>query len=382
MTPATTPTSTGHALLRLVAAGGAVAPRRRLLEQHGSPEAALEAGPRGWRQAGLDAGQIATLSAAGTPDARTAGWLAMPGHHVIGWHHADYPALLRRIAHPPLALFVDGDADLLWHPSVAVVGSRMPSAGGRDNARDFAAAFAAGGLSVCSGMAAGVDAVAHEATLARGGITVAVLGSGIDMPYPRRHAGLHARIADSGVVVSEHPPGTGARREYFPSRNRIIAGLSLATVVIEAAERPGALITARLAAEAGREVFALPGSIHNPMARGCHRLIRDGTALVESPAEVTAALAPMAAELGNALRGRLGAPIPQPGDGGTTPSHATPPDDPDYKRLWSALGHDPSPMDTLVERTGLTAAELSSMLLLMELEGRVACEHGRYSRLS
>lgn len=370
------------ALLRLVAAGGAAAPRRRLLEQHASPQAALDAGPRHWRDAGLDASQTAALARPDAVDPRSAAWLAQPGHRVIGWQHDDYPALLRRIAHPPLALFVDGDADLLWHPSVAVVGSRVPTAGGRDNARDFAAALAASGLAVCSGMAAGVDAVAHDAVLRRRGITVAVLGTGIDVPYPRSHADLHARIARDGVVVSEYPPGTGVRRAHFPSRNRIIAGLALGTLVVEAAERSGALITARLAAEAGREVFALPGSIHNPMTRGCHRLIRDGAALVESASEVIAALAPVAAALGDALRNRLDAPIPVPGKRHDAAPGAAAPHDPDYQRLWSALGHDPSPMDTLAERTGLTAAELSSMLLLMELEGRVACEHGRYSRLS
>jgi DNA processing protein len=370
------------AMLRLVAAGGASLPRRRLLDAYASPDAALAAGPAAWREAGLDAAQVRALSSAGATDARTHDWLAQPGHRILGWHDPDYPALLRRIASPPLALFVAGDAHLLWYPSIAVVGSRIPSAGGRDNARDFARAFAEAGFAVCSGLAAGVDAAAHEATLAADGITLAVLGSGIDVPYPRANAGLHRRITIRGVVVSEHPPGTEARREHFPSRNRIIAGLSLGTLVIEAAERSGALITARLASDDGREVFALPGSIHNPVARGCHRLIRDGVALVESAQEVIDALAPMAAGLGDALRGRLSAPIQSAGNGIGGTTQPGPPDDPDYQRLWSALGYDPSPMDRLVERTGLTAAELSSMLLLMELEGRVACAHGRYSRMS
>ena len=370
------------ALLRLVSAGGTTSARRRLLEMHCSPGAALAAGPGAWREAGLDAVQVAALQDAKPVDPRTRDWLVQPGHRVIGWHDPDYPALLRRIASPPLALFVAGDAHLLWHPAVAVVGSRMPSAGGRDNARDFAFALAASGLAICSGLAAGIDAAAHEAALAAGAITIAVLGSGIDVPYPHGHADLHARIAARGAVVSEHPPGTGARREHFPSRNRIIAGLALGTLVVEAAERSGALITARMAAEAGREVFAVPGSTRNPMARGCHRLIRDGAGLVEDPAEVIAALAPLAAELGDALRGRLHAPIEGPGNGIPAVRKADASDDPDYQRLWQALGHDPSPMDRLVERTGLTAAELSSMLLVMELEGRVASAHGHYSRMS
>ncbi|MEZ0472403.1 DNA-processing protein DprA [Luteimonas salinilitoris] len=370
------------ALLRLIAAGGPAAPRRTLLDAHRSPRAALDAGTRAWRTAGLDDKQIRALEAtpAGDPCARD--WLAQPGHHLLGWHDPDYPPLLRAVQNPPPALFVAGDPALLWHPAVAVVGSRSPSAGGRDNARDFARAIAESGLAVTSGLALGIDAAAHAAALAAGGLTVAVLGSGIDRPYPRSNAALHARIAEAGAVVSEHPPGTGALREHFPARNRIIAGLSLGTLVIEAAQRSGALITARQASEAGRDVFAVPGSIHNPMARGCHRLIRDGAALVERADEVIAALAPLAAELGQALRRRLAAPnSPSEAPSGALPDMPGS-DDPDYHRLWLALGHDPTGMDQLVERTGLTTAQLSSMLLVMELEGRVVAEHGRYSRKS
>jgi DNA processing protein len=368
------------ALLLLHAAGGALAPRRALLEALASPAAALQAGPREWRRHGLGDAQVQALR---QPDAallaNSQDWLQASGHHLVGWHDPDYPALLRRISSPPLALFVAGDPALLWHPAVAIVGSRSPSAGGRDNAFDFARALAASGLAVASGLAAGIDTAAHEGALADGGLTLAVLGTGPDVPYPRANTELHARIAVAGAVVSEHPPGTGAQRGHFPSRNRILAGLSLATLVVEAAQRSGALITARLAGEAGREVFAVPGSIHNPLARGCHRLIRDGAGLVESAQEVIAAIGPLAAELADALRGRLAAPT----------SHATPAadrqasvgsDGPDYQCLWQALGHDPTGMDRLVSRTGLTAAELSSMLLVMELEGRVVVEHGRYSR--
>ncbi|WP_166211418.1 DNA-processing protein DprA [Cognatiluteimonas telluris] len=368
------------ALLRLAAAGGAAEPRRQLLASYPSPAAALAAGPAGWRRAGLDTAQMQALDRADADMlARGQAWCGEPGHHLLGWQDPDYPALLRRIASPPLLLFVAGDPDCLWHPSVAIVGSRSPSAGGRDNASDFAHALAASGLAVTSGLAAGIDTAAHLSALAAGGRTIAVLGTGADVPYPRANAGLHARVQAHGAIVSEHLPGTQPRREHFPSRNRIIAGLALGTLVIEAAARSGALITARMAAEGGRDVFAVPGSIHNPMARGCHALIREGAGLVECATEVIQALAPAAAELAEALRGRLAIPTSDATVIASAASRWTPPD-PDYQRLWCALGHDPTDMDRLVERTGLTASELSSMLLVMELDGRVDVRHGRYSR--
>jgi DNA processing protein len=366
------------ALLILLAAGGAVGPRRRLLDSHATPVAAMAAGLRDWRSHGLDERQCQAMQHPGSDAfARSQAWLVQPEHHLLGWQDPDYPALLRRITSPPLALFVAGDPASLWHPAVAVVGSRTPSAGGRDNAHDFAHALAMSGLAVTSGLAAGIDTAAHEGAISANGMTVAVLGTGPDVPYPRTNAGLHRRIIERhGAIVSEHPPGTQPRREHFPARNRLLAGLTLGTLVIEAAERSGALITARLAADCGRDVFAVPGSIHNPLARGCHRLIRDGAGLVERADEVIAAIGPLASELADALRGRLAAPTSVPAGriAGATP------EDPDYQRLWLALGHDPTGMDRLVSRSGLTAAELSSMLLVMELEGRVAVEHGRYSR--
>ena len=386
------PNDRADALLTLVACTGAVAPRRQLLEAFADADAAFAAGHATWRACGLSTAQVAQWRA---PDedriARARAWLDDPNHHLIGWQDPDYPPLLRRSPNPPLALFVAGQPTRLWHPSVAVVGSRSPTPGGRDNAAAFARALAATGLAVASGMAAGIDTAAHLATLAAGGLTIAVLGTGPDVAYPRANAGLLARIAEHGALVSEHLPGTGPLREHFPSRNRILAGLTLGTVVIEAAQRSGALITARLASEGGREVFALPGSIHNPLSRGCHRLIRDGANLVESAAEVIEALVPLATELAAGLRHRLCDPITL-GEGVITKatrddvgptSHRAPnalTDDLNHQSLWNALGHDPTGMDQLVDRTGLTPADLSSMLLLMELEGRVASQHGRYFR--
>lgn len=369
-----------HALLQLILAGGATASRRALVAVHGCPARALAAGASAWLGAGLSAAQVQGLQ---QPDAdqlqRALQWLQDPQHHLVGWQDPDYPTLLRQTGSPPLALFVDGDPSLLWHPGIAMVGSRAPTAGGRDHAARFARAFVHSGLSIISGLAAGIDGAAHRSTLAAGGLTIAVLGTGPDLSYPPSHAGLRQQIAETGAVVSEHPPGTPARPGHFPGRNRIIAGLALGTLVVEAAERSGALITARLAGEAGREVFALPGSIHNPMARGCHRLIREGVGLVETPEEVITALVPVALELAAALRGRLEEAPPRPHIG-TGP--AIPPLASAHKQLWMALAHDPTSMDSLAERTGLTTAELSSMLLAMELDGRVAVEHGRYSRKS
>lgn len=379
-----------EALLRLVACAGPAAPRRGLLEQ-AAPAAALAAGPSLWRACGLQARQVAGLQLPASSIQTALEWLGDPDHHLIGWDDPDYPPLLRHTPSPPLALFVAGDPSLLWLPSVALVGSRSPTAGGSDNAREFARVLTGKGLMIVSGLAAGIDTVAHEATLAAGGITVAVLGTGPDVPYPRANTGLHARIAAHGAIVSEHLPGTGPRREHFPSRNRILAGISLGTLVIEAAYRSGALITARLAGECGREVMAVPGSIHNPLARGCHRLIRDGACLIENANDVIALLAAPVRAQADHLRKRLAAPssdiearapVTSPAISAPTPRDPPPPsaDITDHQILWRALGHDPTDMDQLVQRTGLTPARLSSMLLPLELEGRVVAQHGRYHR--
>ncbi|GAB3790825.1 DNA-processing protein DprA [Dyella agri] len=316
-----------------------------------------------------------------TPDetrlAEDIAWLAEPGHRLLRCTEADFPPQLETIPQPPGALFVAGDAGLLLHPQVAIVGARGASPAGLDHARRFARALALAGFTVVSGMADGIDGAAHEAALEAGGATVAVVGTGPDRVYPRKHHALARRIAAQGVVVSEFPPGTAARADHFPRRNRIISGVALGTVVVEAGLQSGSLITARLAGEQGREVFALPGSILNPLARGCHRLIRDGARLVEDPAEVIEALTPAARALGVELAERLARP--------DTPAPARPGgwrDDPDYRRLLDALGHDPATLDELVRRSGLTAAALSSMLLMLELEGWVASLPGnRYQGL-
>jgi DNA processing protein len=354
---------------------------RRLIEglqRHRDAATLVSAGPGAWRALGFDPDNDAGLLAQATFDAERR-WLAQPQHHLIPFGSADYPPLLARSPDPPAALWVAGDPTVLWLPQLAIVGSRSATAGGLANARDFAATFARGGLAVTSGLAEGVDAAAHEATLDAGGSTIAVFGTGIDVVFPRRHAALAARIQAQGALVSEFPLGTAGQPIHFPRRNRIIAGLSLGTLVVEASLRSGTLITARCASEAGREVFAIPGSIHNPLARGCHRLIREGAKLVESAQDVLDELSPMARELGADLARRLDAPepLPAPADRGASARR----DDPDYARLLDALGHDPQAMDALTARTGLTVAALSSMLLMLELEGIVVTQPGGYYAL-
>ncbi|GGZ69946.1 DNA processing protein DprA [Lysobacter xinjiangensis] len=368
------------ALATLIAAGGPLAPRRALLEAAGNARAALR-DPSLWSASGVSGAQAAALR---RPDATmldaVSRWLAAPGHRLLAFNDPDYPPALRHAASPPLALCVAGDPALLWRPAIAVVGSRGPTPAGREHAAEFARAFARAGFVVGSGLAAGIDAAAHAATLAVDGGTVAVLGTGPDVVYPRSNTELHRRIAEAGALVTEHLPGTGPRREHFPSRNRLLAALCLGTVVVEAAERSGAMITARLAADAGREVFALPGSIRNPLARGCHRLIRDGATLVQSPEDVIEQLGAAAAEEAAAHRRELDRPAPA-ADEWTASNDAAMPGS-DHEVLWKVLGFDPTDMDQLIERTGLTPSRLSSMLLVMELEGRVAQQHGRFFRVA
>jgi len=315
--------------------------------------------PAGTWLAQPDEGQLAADEA----------WLAEPGHRLLRCTEVDFPPQLDNIPQPPAALFVVGDASLLLYPQVAIVGARAASAAGKAHARAFARALADAGFAITSGMADGIDGAAHTAALDVGAKTLAVVGTGPDRVYPRKHRELARRVAAHGVLLSEFPPGTAARADHFPRRNRIIAGLALGTLVIEAGLRSGSLITARLAAEQGREVFALPGSIHNPLAHGCHRLIRDGARLVEHAAEIVEVLAPLARALGGELALRLGRP-----DGAAeagSPAGTGYMTDPDYRRIFDELGHEPATMDELVQRTELSMATLSSMLLMLELDARI-----------
>jgi DNA processing protein len=359
---------------------GPVGLRERLSDAQGSIRQVLAQLQR--QASSLDAHAQAWLK---QPDeARIAAdlaWLAAPGHQLLRCTKADFPPQLESIPQPPAALFVSGDASLLLRPQVAIVGARNATTAGRSTARTFATHLAQAGFVITSGLAEGIDGAAHEATLDAGLPTVAVIGTGPDRVYPRKHRALSARVEAHGALVSEFLPGMAPRADHFPRRNRILAGLSLGTLVVEAGLQSGSLITARLAGEQGREVFAVPGSIHNPLARGCHRLIRDGVRLVESASEIVETLVPAARALGTELALRLEqSPAAGPGSGQAAPGGWR--GDPEYQRLLDVLGHDPAALDELAERTGQGAAELSSMLLMLELEGCIeGLPGGRYQRL-
>jgi DNA processing protein len=304
--------------------------------------------------------------------ARDAEWLERPQRTLVTWGSPSYPPLLASIPDPPLVLFVDGDADALALPQLAMVGSRNPTALGRDTAVQFAEHLAESGLAITSGLALGIDAASHRGALKADGRTVAVLGCGLDAIYPRENAPLAAEIvARGGALVADLPTGTPPLKPHFPRRNRIISGLSVGTLVVEAALQSGSLITARLAGEQGREVFAIPGSIHNTMARGCHRLIRQGAKLVENSHDIFI-------ELGALLSGPQFAGTPEPSDAKGEFRQRL---DNDYEILLDALGFEAAGVDTLVARTGLEAAAVASMLLILELDGRVQQQPGgRFSR--
>ena len=351
------------------------APQLLQLEGLGPDLSALEQpDPAALARLGLTTGAIDWLT---TPDEALIDsdlrWFDASGTVLMAATASDYPPLLRESPDAPAVLYVRGDPQILSEPQLAMVGSRNPTAGGRATARDFAIFYAHSGLTITSGLALGIDTACHEGALAGGGPTVAVLGCGLDQIYPRENQALADRIAATGALVTEFPPGSSPLPAYFPQRNRIIAGLSHGTLVVEAAQRSGSLITARLAGVAGREVFAIPGSIHNPLARGCHQLIRQGAKLVERPEEVLC-------ELKISLIAQLVANAP--GESSGSQSRA-PPLDKEYKILLDALAFEPASVDSLIERTGMNSESIASMLLILELDGHVAPHPGgRYSRMA
>jgi len=300
-------------------------------------------------------------------------WMRASGARLVLWGEEAYPPQLAATPASPAALYVIGSVAALKTPQLAMVGARAASPVGRAIAREFAGALAHAGLTITSGLAAGIDAASHEGALAAAGCTIAVLGTGPDRVYPRENAALARRIEGAGALISEFARGTGPQRWNFPRRNRLISGLSLGTLVVEAAQRSGSLITARCAGEQGREVFAVPGSIRSPLSRGCHRLLREGAHLVEEPSDVLRELNFSILDQQLTLFDGGGG---DRGAGGTRLDKA-------YEMLLDALGFEPTTIDTLVARSGLSGESIASMLLILELEGRIApFPGGLYGRLS
>ncbi len=341
--------------------------QRKLLTAFGLPEAIFAAGYASI--AGVIGGKAARLlldTDNRAAVARALAWCEAPHQHLLTLADADYPQALLQIADPPTLLYVRGRLDLLNEPALAVVGSRHPTPQGISNAERFAAALAEAGLTIASGLALGIDAAAHRGALRTSANTVAFIGTGSDRLYPAANQPLALEIAARGAIVSEFPLGVPPTAANFPRRNRLISGFSRGALIVEASVDSGSLITARLAAEQGREVFAIPGSIHSPHSRGCHKLIREGAKLVETVQDILD-------ELSWPLRPRAAAAAPAGACAASAQDIG----------LLSCMGYDPCSLDALVQRSGLTADVVSVMLLHLELDGQVAAlPGGRYQRIS
>ena len=290
-------------------------------------------------------------------------WLAQANNHLVTLADPDYPKALLEIADPPPLLYAKGNLALLNKLSIAIVGSRNASVQGEKNAEAFAQGLAEHGLCIVSGLALGIDGAAHRGALKAKGDTIAVVGTGLDMVYPAQHRDLAHQIASSGLIISEFPLGTLSKPQNFPRRNRLISGLSLGCLVVEANLKSGSQITARLSAEQGREVFAIPGSIHSPLAKGCHQLIKQGAKLVDSLQDIVEELN---------LSKAVSAPVAEENS----------PTNQDQQMLLDAMAYDAISIETLVQLTGLTVSTLSSMLTLLELEGRITgLAGGQYQQI-
>ncbi len=342
--------------------------QRKLLDAFPTVKQIFSADDSTLKKTGLDEKSVTSVC---QPDWETIGvdlnWLDIPGHHLITIDDEAYPTLLREIPDPPVVLFAYGRPEVLKTIQIGIVGSRNPDAAGRKTADEFARELVYAGVTVTSGLASGIDGCSHQGALNANGFTIAVTGNGLDMIYPARHKALAEKIVDNGILVSEFPPGTKPVSANFPRRNRIISGMSTGVLVIQAALRSGSLITARYAMEQGREVFAIPGSIHNPLAKGCHTLIKQGAKLVESVNDIVEELGSLAAVVidenvskkndvkNNLYEEKL---------------------DVDYKVLLDTMAYDPISVDRLIELTGLTTDSVSSMLLILELRGLVVSQAG------
>jgi DNA processing protein len=369
VTPADDSSPLRHWLALIRAPGLGAVQAVRLLERFGDPAALFAAGAEAWLAAGVPRALHEGLR---QPDwagvEADLAWLAQPGRALVTWNDPRYPEALREIPHAPAALFCHGDPALLARPQLGIVGARAATPQGLETAEGFAAELTRRGLLVTSGLALGIDGAAHRGALAAGGATVAVCATGLDRVYPPRHRELAHEIAGRGLLVSEFPTGTPPVADHFPRRNRLISGLSLGVLVVEAARESGSLITARLALEQGREVFAIPGSIHSPLSRGGHSLIRQGAKLTEHVDDILEEL-----EL------RLPEPVAATRARGASPPRL----DPTQRRVLDALGFEATPFDSLVERLGLPVDALSAALLSLELEGRIAsAPGGAFQRLA
>ena len=301
-------------------------------------------------------------------------WLAEDNHHIITFFDEAYPVRLKELPDAPPLLYVRGDIDYLMQPQLAMVGSRNPTAAGRSTAREFAQHLSNAGITITSGLASGIDGASHEGALQGLAGTIAVVAHGLDIVYPAQHQKLAQQITEHGAVISEMPIGTQPQPGLFPRRNRLISALALGTLVVEAAQKSGSLITARYAIEQNREVFAIPGSIHNPMARGCHQLIRQGAKLVETASDILEELC---------IPDQQASSYPKKSEKNI---HENLQDthqalDPDHQKLLKCLAYEPASIDELVLRSHFTAAEVASMLLIMELEGTIVCQGGRYTNI-
>ncbi len=363
----TTPDEALAAWLRLTLISGLGGEsQRKLLRTFGLPQQIFSAGRAALQEViGKKADLLLDTPVEAALEAALS-WASQPGQHILTLADEAYPRQLLEIPDPPSLIYVRGNPDLLHQPALAVVGSRNATPGGLRTAEDFARVLAGAGYGIVSGLALGIDGAAHRGALLAGGATIAVIGTGADRLYPARNQELARHIVEQGAIVSEFPLGTPAMGANFPRRNRIISGLSRGVLVVEAALESGSLITARLAAEQGREVFAIPGSIHSPVSRGAHRLIKDGAKLVESAQDVLE-------ELGAAV---------SPGVCSEAECKQAPLPDDESAQVLEWLGYDPCGLDLLAERSGLTADALLAILMGLELEGRVAVLPGnRYQRL-
>ena len=356
-----------------------------LLEIFKTPTAVFEVGRAGWQEAGLSEKMMENLSA---PDWDKVDadlkWAEQDNASIITLDDDRYPTMLKNISDAPPLLYTLGEPEILKLPQLAIVGSRNPTHGGADIARDFATYLTSMGMTVTSGMAMGIDAASHEGalkTMLKGvsghGFTVAVTGTGLDRIYPAKNSDIAHKIAENGVLVSEYAPGTPPLPGNFPRRNRIISGLSMGVLVVEAALQSGSLITARFATEQGREVFAVPGSIHHSLAKGCHQLIREGAKLVETAEHILEELRGFTAGIGG-FEAQDQNSEPKETFGHKVDENTLITADDEYKQVLKCVDFEPTSVDKVVERSGLTADAVCSMLLVLELQGYVTALSGGY----